>query len=74
MRVLVPFAAGGGSEDYCTLNGQSLSERLGQPFIVEKRLTMKKVPIYRGFSFAWHGNGTEMTVRGHIRSRSWSTP
>ena len=37
MRVIVPFAPGGGSDVYARLIGQWLSERLGQQFIVESR-------------------------------------
>jgi len=37
VRVIVPFAPGGGSDVYARLIGQWLSERLGQQFIVESR-------------------------------------
>jgi tripartite-type tricarboxylate transporter receptor subunit TctC len=37
VRVIVPFAAGGGSDITARLMGQRLSERLGQPFIIENR-------------------------------------
>jgi hypothetical protein len=74
VRMIVPVAAGGGADITARLMGQWLSERLGQRFVIEKRLTMNKAPICRGFSFAWHGNGTETIVRGHIRLRSWPTP
>jgi tripartite-type tricarboxylate transporter receptor subunit TctC len=37
VRVIVPFAPGGGSDIYARLIGQWLSERLGQQFIVESR-------------------------------------
>ena len=37
IRVIVPFAAGGQSDILARLIGQWLSERLGQPFIIENR-------------------------------------
>jgi tripartite-type tricarboxylate transporter receptor subunit TctC len=37
VRVIVPFASGGASEITARLIGQWLSERLGQPFVVEMR-------------------------------------
>jgi tripartite-type tricarboxylate transporter receptor subunit TctC len=37
VRVIVGFAPGGGSDIYARLIGQSLTERLGQPFIIENR-------------------------------------
>ena len=37
VRVIVPFAAGGGSDITARLMGQRLSERLGQPFVIENR-------------------------------------
>jgi len=37
VRVIVPFAAGGGNDTLARLYGQRLSELLGQPFIVENR-------------------------------------
>src|SRR5438128_1142133 len=37
VRVIVPFAAGGGTDVTARLMGQWLSERLGQPFVVENR-------------------------------------
>ena len=37
VRVIVGFAAGGGADIAGRLMGQALSERLGQPFIVENR-------------------------------------
>ena len=35
VRVIVPFAAGGGVDIIARLMGQWLSERLGQPFVIE---------------------------------------
>ena len=37
MRIIVGFAAGGGVDILARLMGQWLSERLGQPFIIENR-------------------------------------
>src|SRR3954449_6651275 len=37
VRVIVGFAAGGGNDIVARLIGQWLSERLGQPFIIENR-------------------------------------
>src|SRR5262249_21005200 len=37
VRVIVPVAAGGGSDITARLMGQRLSERLGQPFVIENR-------------------------------------
>jgi tripartite-type tricarboxylate transporter receptor subunit TctC len=37
VRVIVPFPAGQASDTIARLMGQSLSERLGQPFVIENR-------------------------------------
>jgi Tripartite tricarboxylate transporter family receptor len=37
VRVVVPFPAGQASDTIARLLGQSLSERLGQPFVIENR-------------------------------------
>ena len=37
VRIVVGFPAGGGSDIIARLMGQYLSERLGQPFIIENR-------------------------------------
>jgi tripartite-type tricarboxylate transporter receptor subunit TctC len=37
VRCLVGYAAGGGTDIFVRLLGQSLSERLGQPFVIENR-------------------------------------
>ena len=37
VRLIAPFAAGGTSDTVARLTGQWLSERLGQPFVIEDR-------------------------------------
>src|SRR5262245_57485607 len=37
VRIIVPFSAGTSADTYARLMGQWLSERLGQPFVVEDR-------------------------------------
>jgi tripartite-type tricarboxylate transporter receptor subunit TctC len=37
VRLIVPYAAGGGNDIVARLMGQWLSERLGQPFVIENR-------------------------------------
>src|SRR5262245_46861478 len=37
VRIIVPFPAGQASDTIARLIGQSLSERLGQPFVIENR-------------------------------------
>jgi tripartite-type tricarboxylate transporter receptor subunit TctC len=37
VRIVVPFAAGGGTDITGRIIGQSLSERVGQQFIIENR-------------------------------------
>jgi tripartite-type tricarboxylate transporter receptor subunit TctC len=37
VRLIAPFAAGGTSDTVARLMGQWLSERLGQPFVIEDR-------------------------------------
>jgi tripartite-type tricarboxylate transporter receptor subunit TctC len=37
VRIIVPFPAGQATDTIARLVGQSLSERLGQPFIIENR-------------------------------------
>src|ERR1700704_6509062 len=37
VRVIVPYPPGGGADITARLIGQSLSEQLGQPFVIESR-------------------------------------
>jgi tripartite-type tricarboxylate transporter receptor subunit TctC len=37
VRIVVGYAAGGGADIFARIIGQSLSERLGQPFVIENR-------------------------------------
>jgi tripartite-type tricarboxylate transporter receptor subunit TctC len=37
VRIIVPFPAGQATDTIAPLMGQSLSERLGQPFVIENR-------------------------------------
>src|SRR5471032_705845 len=37
VRLIVPFPPGGGNDIFARLIGQWLSERLGQPFVIENR-------------------------------------
>src|SRR5262245_58675915 len=37
VRLIVPFAPGGATDTVARLMGQWLSERLGQPFVIENR-------------------------------------
>jgi len=37
VRIIVPFPAGQATDTIARLMGQSLSERLGQPFVIENR-------------------------------------
>ena len=60
VRIIVPFPAGLATDTIARLMGQSLSERLGQPFVIENR------------TGAGDNIGTESVVRatpdGHTRS------
>ena len=60
VRIIVPFPAGQATHTIARLMGQSLSERLGQPFVIENR------------TGAGDNIGTESVVRatpdGHTRS------
>jgi tripartite-type tricarboxylate transporter receptor subunit TctC len=55
VRILVGYAAGGGVDVIARLIGQRLSERLGQPFIIENR----------------PGAGTNIATEAVVRSPSY---
>ena len=57
VRIIIPFPAGQATDTIARLIGQSLSERLGQPFVIENRtgaggnsrVTGPPIPGLRGF-------------------------
>jgi tripartite-type tricarboxylate transporter receptor subunit TctC len=53
VKVIVPFAAGGGTDIFARLIGQRLQEKLGRPFVVENRA----------------GNATNIGTEVVVRSR-----
>jgi len=64
VRIIVPFPAGQATDSIARLVGQSLSERMGQPFVIENR------------TGAGSNIGTEATgkpVRGDASSRLANT-
>src|SRR5579862_6565034 len=54
VRIVVGFAAGGGTDIMARLIGQWLSERLGQPFVIENR----------------PGAGTNIATEAVVRARA----
>src|SRR5262249_24616434 len=64
VRIIVGFAAGGGADITARLIGQWLSERLGQPFIVENRPGGASNIAAEG-GVGWPGDGYTLLLAPH---------